>query len=58
MSSSLSRLVDNLFDGLYIDKCINCKPCLHYMLIKDDQFIFRCIECQKKVIKMILTKIN
>ena len=36
MSSSLSNLVDNLSDGLYNDKCIDCQSYLEYMLIKDD----------------------
>ena len=54
MSSSLSSLVDNLSEGLHIDKCTDCKPCLHYMISKDDQqsctqLIFRCFECKKKI---------
>ena len=36
MSSSLSNLVDNLPDGLYNDKCIDCQSYLECMLIKDD----------------------
>ena len=48
MSSSLSRLVDNLSDGIYNDKCIDCKSCLDYTVIKDDQLVFRCFECKKK----------
>ena len=47
MSSSLSSLVDNLSEGLYCDKCIDCKSCLGYMSVKDDQLIFRCFECKK-----------
>ena len=47
MSSSLSSLVDNLSEGLHSDKCTNCKPCLHYMVSKNDQLIFRCFECKK-----------
>ena len=33
--------------GLHSDKCIDCKSCLDYMSVKDDQFIFRCFECEK-----------
>ena len=47
MSSSLSNLVDNLFEGLHCDKCIDCKSCLDYMMIKADQLIFRCFECKQ-----------
>ena len=47
MSSSLSSLVDNLSEGLYCDKCRDCKSCLDYMSVKDDQLIFRCFECKK-----------
>ena len=49
ISTSLSTLVNNLFDELYNDKCIDCKSYLDYMLIKDDQLIFRCFECKKKL---------
>ena len=47
MSSSLSSLVDNLSEGLDSDKCTDCKSCLDYMIIKDDQLIFKCFECKK-----------
>ena len=39
MSSSLSSLVDNLSERLYNDKCTDCKSCLDYMSVKDDQLI-------------------
>ena len=35
MPSSLSNLVDNLFEGLHC-KCIDHKSCLDYMSVKDD----------------------
>ena len=44
MSSSLSNLVDNLCEGLHCDKFIDCKSCLDYMSVEDDQLIFRCFE--------------
>ena len=47
MSSSLSNLVDNLSEGLHSDNCTDCKSCLDYMIIKDDQLILRCFECKK-----------
>ena len=47
MSDSLSNLVDNLSYGLYSCDCPDCKSNLDYMIIKDDQVIFRCFECKK-----------
>ena len=37
MSTSLSSLVNNLSDGLYNNKCTDCKSCLEYVSAKDDQ---------------------
>ena len=47
MSSSLSNLVDNLSERVHSDKCTDCKPCLDYMSVKDDQLIFKCSKCNK-----------
>ena len=47
MSSSLSSLVSNNSDGLHSDKCTDCKFCLEYMSVKDDQLIFRRCKCKK-----------
>ena len=47
MSTSLSNLVSNLFEGLHNDRCIDCKSCLDYMTTKDEQLIFRCFRCKK-----------
>ena len=47
MSSSLSSLIDSLSEGLHCGKCIDCKSCLEYMPVKDDQLIFMCFECKK-----------
>ena len=46
MSTSLSNFVSNLSEGLHNDRCINCKSCLGYMTIKDEQLIFRCFSCK------------
>ena len=46
MSTSLSKLVDNLLEGLHNDRCIDCKSCLDYVKIKDNQLIFRCFSCK------------
>ena len=47
MSTTLSNLVSNLSEGLHNDRCIDCKSCVNYMIIKDQQLIFRCFECKK-----------
>ena len=47
MSSSLSNLADHLSEEIHNDRCIDCKSCLDYMSIKDNQLIFRCFECKK-----------
>ena len=58
MSTSQSSFVNIFCDRLHSDKCDDCKSCLEYMSIKDDQLIFRCFECKKKkVIRKILIKI-
>ena len=52
-STSLSKLVDNLSEGLHNDRCIDCKSCLDYMTTKDEQLIFRCFSCKKNLKKRL-----
>ena len=47
MSTSLSKLFNNLSEGLYNDRCIDCKPYVDYMTTKDEQLIFRCFRCKR-----------
>ena len=47
MSTSLSKLVDNLSEGLHNNKCINCKSCLDYMRTKNEKLIFKCFNCKQ-----------
>ena len=47
MSTSLSKLVDNLSEGLHNDECKDCKSYLDYMTTKDEKLIFRCFSCKK-----------
>ena len=51
MAGSLSNLADNLSEGLHCDKCTDFKSCPDYMMLKDDQLIFRCFECKKNIKK-------
>ena len=55
MSTSLSNLVDNLFDRLHSNKCADCKSYFDYISHKDDQLIFRCNA--KKLIRKIFIRI-
>ena len=54
MSTLLSNLVSNLSEGLHNDRCIDCKSCLDYMAIKDEQLIFRCFSCKKNYKKTLI----
>ena len=47
MSTSLSKLVDNLSEGLHNDRCIDCNSYLDYMTSKAEKLIFRCFSCKK-----------
>ena len=47
MSTSLSKLVDNLSEGLHNNRCADCKSSLDYMATKDEKLIFRCFTCKK-----------
>ena len=47
MSTSLSKLVDNLSEGLHNNRCVDCKSCLDYMKTNDEKLIFRCFICKK-----------
>ena len=47
MSTSLSKLVDNLSEGIHNNRCVDCKSFLDYMKTKDEKLIFRCFTCKK-----------
>ena len=47
MSTSLSKLADNLSEGLHNNRCVDCKSSLDYMITKDEKLIFRCFTCKK-----------
>ena len=47
MSMSLSKLIDNLSEGLHNNKCSNCKPCLDYIETKNEKLIFECFNCKQ-----------
>ena len=46
MSSSLSKLVDNLSEGIHKNKCFDCKSNLDYVRItKNKKLLLRCFNC-------------
>ena len=47
MSSFLPSLVHNLTEGFPNDKYTDCKSCLEYISIKNNQLIFKCLKCNK-----------
>ena len=53
MATSLSKLVENLTEGIHNDKCIKCKSNLCYMKVTDKKLIFRCCDCKKNYEKEI-----
>ena len=47
MSSSLSKLTDNLSEGLHNNKRLNCESCLDYMKTKNEKLILKCFNCKQ-----------
>ena len=47
MSSSLSKLVDNLSEGIHNNKCVECKSCLDYIKTKNEKLILKCFNCEQ-----------
>ena len=60
MSSSLSKLVDNLFEGIHNNKCFDCNSNLDYVRItKSKKLLLKCFNCNissKKKFKNDLIK--
>ena len=54
MSTSLSKLVDNLPQGLHNDRCIDCKSCLDYMTTKGEKLM--CVLAVRRIMKKSLIK--
>ena len=60
MSSSLSKLVDNLYEGIHNNKCDDCNSCLDYVqTTKNEKLLLKCFNCNiyyKKKFNKDLTK--
>ena len=48
MSSSLSKLVDNLSEGIHNNKCADCKSNLDYIKTKNQKLILECYNCKQR----------
>ena len=61
MSSSLSKLVDNLSEGIHNNKFLDCNSCLDYVWItKNEKLLLKCFNCniyyKKKFNKELIKK--
>ena len=45
MSSLLSKLVDNLSEGIHNNKCSDCESNLDYIKIKNEKLLLKCFNC-------------
>ena len=48
MSSSLSKLVDNLSERIHNNKCADCKSNLDYVKTKNEKLILECYNCKQR----------
>ena len=48
MSSSLSKPVDNLSEGIHNNKCADCKSNLDYIKTKNEKLILECYNCKQR----------
>ena len=53
MSSSLSKLVDNLSEGIHNNKCSSCEANLDYIKIKNEKLLLKCFNCNSYYKKKI-----
>ena len=53
MSSALSKLVDNLSEGIHNNKCVNCNSCLDFIKTKNEKLILECYNCKQRYRKKI-----
>ena len=58
----LSKLVDNLSEGVHNNKCVDCNSCLGYIKIKNKKLLLNCFNCnacyRKKFNKDLIKKLK
>ena len=47
MSMPLSKLIDNLSEGLHNNKYADCESCLDYIKTKNEKLLFKCFNCKQ-----------
>ena len=47
MSMPLSKLIDNLSEGIHNNTCVDCKSCLDYIKTKNEKLILKCFNCKQ-----------
>ena len=47
MSMPLSKLIDNLLEGIHNNKCADCESCLNYIKTKNEKLILKCFNCKQ-----------
>ena len=47
MSMPLSKLIDNLSEGIHNNKCADCESCLDYIKTKNEKLILKCFNCKQ-----------
>ena len=47
MSMSLSKLIDNLSEGIHNNKSADSKSCLDYIKTKNEKLILKCFNCEQ-----------
>ena len=58
MSTSLSKLVDNLTEGIHNDKCNKCESNLCFVNAMNETLTFECVDCKKEYKKDINNKLK
>ena len=48
MAMSLSKLIDNLSEGIHNNKCVDCKSCLDYIKTKNEKLVFEFFNCKQR----------
>ena len=48
MSSSLSKFVDNLSEGIHNNKCADCKSNFDYIKTKNEKLVLECYNCKQR----------
>ena len=48
MAMPLSKLVDNLSEGIYNNKCSDCRSNLDYIKTKNEKVILECYNCKQR----------